>query len=83
MRPNFVYPNPDVDASKIAYDLALVYAHGKCDQLLSLAKQDRETVLSTYPPMSDDEKEMLFVKEEFRKAYEFYMQASSGHYDFE
>jgi len=76
---HFLYSNPNVDASKIAYDLAMAYAHTKCEEML--LRYNPAKLLANYPPMSPCEKEMLFLQEKFKEAYDFYMKAAPGVYE--
>jgi len=68
MNPLFEYQNPKVDASKLAYDLAMVYARSKFDEML---RTDPDYFQSKSAPAEIEE--IAFIEQLFMKAYKFYM----------
>lgn len=68
MNPLFEYRNPQVDASKLAYDLAMVYAKAKFDEML---RTDPDYF--QYKPAPAEIEEIAFIEQAFMKAYRFYM----------
>lgn len=73
MNPNFIYQNPSVDVSKLAYDLALIYAKTKFEEVL---KTDPEYFLCLPAPEEIEEAE--FLEKKFLQAYGYYMGHEPG-----
>lgn len=76
MNPNFTYQDPSVEASKIAYDLSLIYAKVKFEEALRTGSES-----FSYGPASQEVEEAAFLEHKFMQAYEYYMGAGPG--DFE
>ncbi len=74
MEPTFAYPDPLVDASKLAYDLALIYAHAKFEDAL---RTDPEESFHNGPALAWVE-EVEFVRDKFMLAYGYYMGTEPG-----
>lgn len=73
VKPNFTYPGPHIDASKLAYDLALIYAQTKFEDATA---EDQDFFASGPAPKAVEE--MAFIQEKFMQAYEYYIGSESG-----
>lgn len=73
MKPTFVYPDPSIDASKLAYDLALIYAKAKFEDAL---RTNLERFSNTLAPRDIEENEFLY--DSFMQAYNYYMGREPG-----
>lgn len=73
MTPNFYYVNPNVDASKVAYDLAMAYANIK----LSRQLEDNSEIFDASPAPREIE-EMEFLFKAFTSAYEYFISVEPG-----
>lgn len=78
MNPKFSYPlEPPIDASKLAYDLALIYARAKFEEELRTSKSTR----FDGGPSPREQREAAFLESQFFAAYAHYMGLETG--DFE
>lgn len=76
MNPDFIYQNPSVDASKLAYNLALIYAKAKLEEMFRT-----EPEYFSCGPATREIEEAVFLEQKFMQAYGYYMGAEPG--DFE
>ncbi len=73
MNPIFEYQNPKVDASKLAYDLAMTYARVKLDEMLRTKPgyfRDK--------PAPPEVEEVAFLEQQFMFAYDYYAAHEPG-----
>lgn len=73
MKPKFLYCDPSIDVSRIAYDLALIYAHAKFEAELRDEKELFETGVA---PTHIEEKQRVY--EHFVSAYSYYLETQPG-----